>query len=65
MEAGTKADQELEKVERQIAQLESVAEGNQVAQKQLRGKSVMGYQPREQRRGPRRVEDLKPRCPPT
>jgi len=36
MEAGTKADQELEKVERQIAQLELVAEGNQEAQKQLR-----------------------------
>ena len=36
MEAGTKADQELEKVERQIAQLESVAGGNQEAQKQLR-----------------------------
>ena len=36
MEAGTKADQELEKVERQIAQLESVAGSNQEAQKQLR-----------------------------
>jgi acetyl-CoA carboxylase carboxyl transferase subunit alpha len=36
MEAGTKADQELERVERQIAQLEAVAEGNQDAQKQLR-----------------------------
>jgi acetyl-CoA carboxylase carboxyl transferase subunit alpha len=36
MEAGSKADQELEKVERQITQLESVAEGNQEAQKQLR-----------------------------
>jgi acetyl-CoA carboxylase carboxyl transferase subunit alpha len=36
MEAGTKADQELEKVERQIAQLESVAGSNNDAQKQLR-----------------------------
>jgi len=36
MEAGTKTDQELEKVERQIAQLEEVASGNQEAQKQLR-----------------------------
>jgi acetyl-CoA carboxylase carboxyl transferase subunit alpha len=36
MEAGTKADQELGRVERQIAQLESVAGGNQEAQKQLR-----------------------------
>jgi acetyl-CoA carboxylase carboxyl transferase subunit alpha len=36
MEVGTKADQELEKVERQIAQLESVAEGNAEAQKQLK-----------------------------
>jgi acetyl-CoA carboxylase carboxyl transferase subunit alpha len=36
MEVGTKADQELEKVERQIAQLETVAEGNQDAQKKLR-----------------------------
>ncbi len=36
MEAGSKADQELEKVERQIAQLETVAEGNPEAQKQLR-----------------------------
>jgi acetyl-CoA carboxylase carboxyl transferase subunit alpha len=36
MEAVTKADQELEKVERQIAQLELVAEGNIEAQKQLR-----------------------------
>ena len=36
MEAGTKADQELGKVERQIAQLESVAGSNQEAQKQLR-----------------------------
>jgi acetyl-CoA carboxylase carboxyl transferase subunit alpha len=36
MEAGTKADQELEKIERQIAQLESVAGGNNEAQKQLR-----------------------------
>jgi acetyl-CoA carboxylase carboxyl transferase subunit alpha len=36
MEAGTKADQELEKVERQIAQLESVAGSNHEAQKQLR-----------------------------
>jgi acetyl-CoA carboxylase carboxyl transferase subunit alpha len=35
MEAGTKADQELEKVERQIAQLESVAGTNQDAQKHL------------------------------
>jgi acetyl-CoA carboxylase carboxyl transferase subunit alpha len=36
MEVATKADQELEKVERQIAQLEAVATGNQEAQKQLR-----------------------------
>jgi acetyl-CoA carboxylase carboxyl transferase subunit alpha len=36
MEVGTKADQELVKVERQIAQLETVAEGNQEAQKKLR-----------------------------
>jgi acetyl-CoA carboxylase carboxyl transferase subunit alpha len=36
MEAGTKADQELEKVEHQIAQLEAAASGNQEAQKQLR-----------------------------
>jgi acetyl-CoA carboxylase carboxyl transferase subunit alpha len=36
MEAGTKADQELEKVEHQIAQLETAASGNQEAQKQLR-----------------------------
>ena len=36
MEAGTKADQELEKIERQIAQLESVAGSNSEAQKQLR-----------------------------
>jgi acetyl-CoA carboxylase carboxyl transferase subunit alpha len=36
MEAGTKADQELERVELQIAQLEAVAEGNPEAQKQLR-----------------------------
>jgi acetyl-CoA carboxylase carboxyl transferase subunit alpha len=36
MEAGTKADQELEKVERQIKQLESVAGSNHEAQKQLR-----------------------------
>jgi acetyl-CoA carboxylase carboxyl transferase subunit alpha len=36
MEAGTKADQELEKIERQIAQLETVASGNPEAQKQLR-----------------------------
>jgi acetyl-CoA carboxylase carboxyl transferase subunit alpha len=36
MEAGSKADQELEKVERQIAQLESVAGSNHEAQKQLR-----------------------------
>jgi len=35
MEAGTKADQELEKVEHQIAQLESIASGNHEAQKQL------------------------------
>jgi acetyl-CoA carboxylase carboxyl transferase subunit alpha len=35
MEAGSKGDQELEKVERQIAQLESVASGNHDAQKQL------------------------------
>ena len=35
MEAGTKPDQELERVKRQIAQLESVAEGNPEAQKQL------------------------------
>lgn len=36
MEVGTKADRELEKVERQIAQLESVAGVNSDAQKQLR-----------------------------
>jgi acetyl-CoA carboxylase carboxyl transferase subunit alpha len=36
MEAGTMADLELEKVERQIAQLEAVAGGNNDAQKQLR-----------------------------
>ena len=36
MEASSKADQELEKVERQIAQLETVAEGNPEARKQLR-----------------------------
>jgi len=36
MEATSKADQELEKVERQIAQLETVAEGNPEARKQLR-----------------------------
>ena len=36
MEAGTKADQELGRVERQIAQLESVAGSNHEAQKQLR-----------------------------
>ncbi len=36
MEAGTKADQELEKVERQIAHLETVAGSNHEAQKQLR-----------------------------
>jgi acetyl-CoA carboxylase carboxyl transferase subunit alpha len=36
MEAGTKADQELERVERQIAQLESVAGSNNEAQRQLR-----------------------------
>ena len=36
MEAGIKADQELDNVERQIAQLESVAGSNQEAQKQLR-----------------------------
>lgn len=36
MEAGSKADQELEQVERQIAQLETVAEGNPEARKQLR-----------------------------
>jgi acetyl-CoA carboxylase carboxyl transferase subunit alpha len=36
MEAGTKADRELEKVERQIAQLESVAGSNNEAQQQLR-----------------------------
>ena len=36
MKAGTKADQELDNVERQIAQLESVAGSNQEAQKQLR-----------------------------
>jgi acetyl-CoA carboxylase carboxyl transferase subunit alpha len=35
MEAGTKADQELEKVERQIKQLETVAGSNREAQKQL------------------------------
>jgi acetyl-CoA carboxylase carboxyl transferase subunit alpha len=35
MEAGTKADQELQRVERQIAQLEGAAEGNPEAQKQL------------------------------
>ncbi len=36
MEVGTKADPELEKIERQIAQLEAVATGNPEAQKQLR-----------------------------
>ena len=36
MKAGIKADQELENVERQIAQLESVAGSNREAQKQLR-----------------------------
>jgi acetyl-CoA carboxylase carboxyl transferase subunit alpha len=36
MEAGTKADQELERIERQIAQLESLASSNNEAQKQLR-----------------------------
>jgi acetyl-CoA carboxylase carboxyl transferase subunit alpha len=36
MKAGIKADQELENVERQIAQLESFAGSNQEAQKQLR-----------------------------
>ncbi len=36
MEAGTKADQELEKVRRQIRQLESIAGNNNDAQKQLR-----------------------------
>ncbi|HVJ06567.1 MAG TPA: acetyl-CoA carboxylase carboxyltransferase subunit alpha [Candidatus Saccharimonadales bacterium] len=36
MEAGTKADQELERVERQIKQLESIAGGNNDAQKHLR-----------------------------
>ncbi|PSH05614.1 MAG: acetyl-CoA carboxylase carboxyl transferase subunit alpha [Acidobacteria bacterium] len=36
MEAGIKADQELEKIERQIAQLEQVAGDNDEAQKQIR-----------------------------
>jgi acetyl-CoA carboxylase carboxyl transferase subunit alpha len=36
MKAGSKADQELERIERQIAQLESVAGSNYEAQKQLR-----------------------------
>lgn len=36
MKAGSKADQELERIERQIAQLESVAGSNAEAQKQLR-----------------------------
>ena len=35
MEAGTKAEQELQKIEQQIAQLESAAGGNQEAHRQL------------------------------